>query len=248
MSLSFLLSLSISASLADSLFNSGFYEPARIEYAREFYFYPELRDRRAKRLNYALCLHHEGNALSYFELQRFTIDFTPLNKDEIKILANKYIDLGDSYRAQELLSATEEYRLLAYTHILQHQWTKARHILRQNDDSVLTDIIDRYLELKPKNANTAMFFSAFCPGLGETYAGDPKTGIKAFLVNTGSVLLLYNAINKKKYVDAGLIFNFLFQRFYFGSIFNAKRLVLEHNENLESKYISEFAEQIHFKH
>jgi hypothetical protein len=244
----FLLSLSILSSLADSLFNSGFYELARIEYKREFYFRPEFMDRRDKRLNYALSLCYSDQDISYFELQHFHNDFEPLNIQEKKALANSYMYIGDHYTAKELLKSSDEYRLLAYTYILDHEWQKARELLCQKKEFLLTDVIDRYLGQKPRRAGTAMFFSAFCPGAGEIYAGDINTGVKAFLVNAGSGLLLYNAIARKKYIDAALIFNFLFQRFYFGSIFNAKRLVLEYNDRLENEYINEFAEQAHLKH
>src|SRR4030042_120400 len=124
--------------------------------------------------------------------------------------------------------------------ILNREWNQARELLYEKNDTSLAMMIDRFTDQKLKNPRKAMFLSAFCPGAGETYAGDCKTGIKAFLVNVGSGLLLYNAINKKKYVDAVLIFNFLFQRFYFGSIFNAKRLALQYNEKTETRYLNEF--------
>jgi hypothetical protein len=50
---------------------------------------------------------------------------------------------------------------------------------------------------------------------------------------------MYDAFHDKRYVDASLIFSFLFNRFYIGSISNAQRLALARNEQAKEKWVSD---------
>jgi hypothetical protein len=49
-------------------------------------------------------------------------------------------------------------------------------------------------------------------------------------VNAGDTYLIVNAVLQKNYLDAILVYTFLWQRFYAGSMANADRFAKEYNE------------------
>jgi hypothetical protein len=125
------------------------------------------------------------------------------------------------------------YRLRGWAYLEAGDYAQSAEEFRKaGDDSLAATVAvltkkDRSLRLK--NPVTARWLSLI-PGLGETYAGRPLFGLWAFLVNAGDTYLIVNALIKKNYVDALLVYTFLWQRFYAGSMSNASRFAMEHNE------------------
>jgi len=79
----------------------------------------------------------------------------------------------------------------------------------------------------------AQILSVFIPGAGQFYAEDWRDGLNAFLLNGLLIGLTANAIYKKNYDDASLIFLLLTSRYYMGNIYHAGRDAEKYNENLD---------------
>lgn len=226
-------------SFADSLYAQRYYELAAVEYEREFFFSPELLNDQVKRLNYAVSLL-KSNEFKGIEELNTIIDEFPAADPKVKItMAKYYIQMENYYQATQLLSETEEKRLLGFTYLRDNRFSTARNFFIEHGDYEFAHDIDAYINRPKKSIRTAVLLSLMCPGAGEVYASNVKGGVRSFLLNLGSGFLLYNAIRQKKYVDAILIFNFLFQRFYLGSVFNAQKSALEWNKQNKEEWFNE---------
>lgn len=224
-------------SLADSLFAKNHYDLAQIEYKREFFFYPELKTNQEKRLNFGISLIKSDDLKGLREFNNIINDFPDL-EPEVKIkMAKCYLDLGDFYQACDLLNQTDEKKLLGFTYLLDDKLFSARGLFITTGDYEISNEINAYISQPQKSMKTATLLSFVCPGAGDVYAGNIKLGIMDFLLNFGSGYLMYNAIKQKKYVDAILVFNFLFQRFYLGSIHNAQKSVEQRNKEHRQKWL-----------
>lgn len=226
-------------SLADSLFAQSYYKLAAVEYEREFFFYPELQQDQCRRLHYAISLLESDKIKGIAEFNTIIEEFPDL-EPELKITtAQYYIQVENYHQAARLLSETEEKRLLGFTYLLDNRFYTARDFFIEHGDDMLAHEIDQYINQPKKSVKTAAFLSFLCPGAGEMYANNIKGGMRSFILNLGSGFLLYNAIRQKKYVDAILIFNFLFQRFYLGSVYNAQKSAVEWNKQNKEKWLNE---------
>jgi hypothetical protein len=125
------------------------------------------------------------------------------------------------------------YRLRGWAYLEAGDYTQASAEFRKaGDDSLAAAaavLTKRDKSLRLKNPVTARWLSLI-PGLGEAYAGRPLFGLWAFMVNAGDTYLIVNAILQKHYLDAILVYTFLWQRFYSGSMANADRFAKEYNE------------------
>jgi len=233
-------------SLADSLFAKNHYDLAQIEYKREFFFYPELKTNQEKRLNFGISLIKSDDLKGLREFNNIINDFPDL-EPEVKIkMAKCYLDLGDFYQACDLLNQTDEKKLLGFTYLLDDKLFSARGLFITTGDYEISNEINAYISQPQKSMRTATLLSLVCPGAGDMYAGNIKLGIMDFLLNFGSGYLMYNAIKQKKYVDAILVFNFLFQRFYLGSIHNAQKSVEQRNKEHRQKWLKQMQNK-HFQ-
>jgi hypothetical protein len=217
-------------SLADSLYANKYYNLSQIEFQREFFFHPELRKNQEKRLKYGISLIKSDTFGGIEEFNNLNNDFPDLDPKLKTTIAKCYINLGYYYQASKILSQTEEENLLGYTHLLNNRLVKSRDLFFSTGKYKLGEEINEYINQPKKSVRTAALLSFVCPGAGEIYAGDIKRGVADFLLTFGSGYLIYNSMKQKKYVDAFLIFNFLFQRFYLGSVFNAQRIAQATNE------------------
>jgi TM2 domain-containing membrane protein YozV len=217
-------------SLADSLYTHGYYDLAHVEYRRIFFFYPELKNTPDARFNCAMSLLSSGDRRGIEELQLMKNDFPERTQEINKSLAHYYIESGNYYQAGKLLTHTEEKKLLGFVYLLNGQYDDAHALFLKNSNQSLAQEIVMYMQKPKKSRETATLLSFICPGAGEIYAGNIKLGVMDFLLNCASGYLVYNAMKQKKYVDAALVFTFLFQRFYLGSIYNAQKTVIERNE------------------
>jgi len=216
--------------LADSLYNHHHFDVAYVEYERAFFFHPELESNPQKRVRYAISLFHSDQyrgIREFHDILQNKPDLAP----ELKIdIACCYLDSGYAHEASGLFIQTGEKRLLAYTFLFDNRLYSARDVFGSIGDSVIVDEINTYLEMPKKSLRTAVLLSLVCPGAGEIYAGNARLGIQDFLLNLGSGYLIYNAVRRKKYIDAVLVFSLLFNRFYLGSIQNAQESAEKTNE------------------
>jgi hypothetical protein len=242
-----LLALCAQLTLADSLYAHGYHDAARIEYLRCFFFYPELRQELRPRLNYAISVLESDEPSGIEELYGIVNDFPELPDSVIDEIATKYMEAGRYYLATNLLEKEEDNDLLGVAYLLDDQLINARNTFLRNGNYEMAAKIEDFLQHPMKSEKTALLLSLFLPGSGQIYAGNLRRGIMDFLVNLGSGYLLYNAVKQQKYVDASLIFFFLVNRFYLGSLNNAQKSALEYNE----KYITEWRKNVvkpYFEH
>jgi hypothetical protein len=222
--------------LADSLYAHGYFEEARVEYLRAFFFYPELRQDPEARMRYAFSLLNIDASKGIAELQAL-IDECPELPDSIQVqIARESIRRGWYYLAINLLEDTERKRLLGLAYLMDGQFTNAIAAFAENGDHETASLIQEHLQHPEKSERTALLLSLIMPGAGEMYAGNYWLGFKDFLLNLGSGCLFYNALRQQKYVDAVLVFTFLLNRFYQGSLSNAQKAVIEHNEKKRQEW------------
>jgi hypothetical protein len=232
-----LVALMCQLTLADSLYVHGYYEEARIEYMRAFFLHPELKQEIGPRLRYAISLTQLDEVEGVEELNSIVSDFTDLSVDVKAEIARQYIHLVRNYLAINLLHDTEEKELLGLAYLLDDQMVNARNTFLESGDHELAGEIDDYIQSPRKSEKTAVLLSLLLPGAGQTYAGNPGQGFRDFTLNLGSAYLLYNAIRQHKYVDACLVFFFLLNRFYLGSLHNAQQAAISHNEKLRQEWL-----------
>jgi hypothetical protein len=242
-----LLALYGQLALADSLYAHGHFDTARIEYLRCFFFYPELEQELNPRLKYAISVFAGDETSGTEELYGIVNDFPEMPDSVRAEIATKYIEAGRYYLAINLLENDEKNSLLGVAYLLDDQLINARNVFLRNGDYEMASKIEAFLQHPMKSEKTALMLSLVLPGSGQIYADNLSRGFVDFLVNLGSGYLFYNAIKQQKYVDASLIFLFLINRFYLGSLNNAQKSAIEHNE----KYLREWRENVikpYFEH
>ncbi|UCD20007.1 MAG: hypothetical protein JSU64_02400 [candidate division WOR-3 bacterium] len=231
--------------LADSLFAHGYLEAARIEYLRGFFFHPELKRAIEPRLNYAITVLSADESEGIAELIGIVDSFPELPPAIVNRIAVEYIRAGRYYLAINLLNAGSDRKMLGLALLLDDQLIEARNTFVRNEDHVIAAEIDSFLCLPARSEKTALLLSLFLPGSGQVYASDVRQGLVDFLINIGSAYLLYNAFDQKKYVDASLVFFFLINRFYLGSLHNAQKAANEYNESRRREWLNHFLDS-HF--
>lgn len=232
-----ILMLCSQLTLADSLYARGYYEEARLEYLRVFVFYPQLRQNVEARLHYAVSILKKDGSKGISELDKLVNEFPQLPINMRREVAEQYINTRRYYLAISLLRDTEERDLLGLAYLLDGQFSNARATFLEEGNIEIADLIDAYLQSPEKTERTAVLLSLFLPGAGEVYAGNSVLGLRDFLMNLGSGYLFYNALRQQKYVDATLVFLFLVNRFYLGSIHNAQKSAIEHNEKRRREWL-----------
>jgi tetratricopeptide (TPR) repeat protein len=86
-----------------------------------------------------------------------------------------------------------------------------------------------------KSTRTAEMLSIFIPGAGQAYSGNWRDGLNAFLLNGLLIGFTANAVYKKDYNDALLIFILLSSRYYTGNIYHAGKNAEKYNEALDRR-------------
>lgn len=222
--------------LAESLLAQGYYDLASVEYQRLFVFDRSTYDNFPVRLNYTIAVLKQDFFRGYEEIEKLFNDFPKIDTESKVILGRELYKMGHYDIALNILNSTPEKRLVAFSYLFNGQYFNALKEFHGLDEILVQEIKD-FINRPKKSATRAMLFSAILPGTGEIYAGNVKQGVQDFLLTFLSGFLLYNSIKNKKYVDAGIIFSFVFNRFYFGSISNAGHIAQMTNEKLEVQWL-----------
>jgi len=233
-----LIALISQLQLADSLYAHGYFEEARVEYLRVFFYYPEFNKNAEVRLRYAISLLNHNQSEGIAELHTLINEFPVLPRSVRVEIAKRFIQSGRFYLAINMLEDTDERKLLGLAYLLDGQFSNALATFIENGDHEIASIIEKHMQHPEKSENTAALLSLFMPGSGEVYADNPGLGARDFLLNLGSGYLIYNALKQHKYVDAMLVFVFLLNRFYLGSIHNAQKSALEYNEEKRREWLA----------
>lgn len=222
--------------LAESLFAKGYYNLASVEYQRLFFFDTSAYRNFQLRLNYTIAVLKQDIFRGYGEIEKLFSDFPKIDTESKVILGRELYKMGNYDIALNILNSTPEKRLVAFSYLFNGQYFNALKEF-QSLDEILVQEINDFINRPKKSVTKAMLFSAGLPGAGEIYADNVKQGVQDFLLTFLSGFLLYNSIKNKKYVDAGIIFSLVFNRFYFGSISNAGRTAQITNEKLEAQWL-----------
>ena len=225
--------------LADSLYTRAEFDAAALEYKRSLflssYEATSGSDTLLTQIKLALSLYRNGEQKEADDIL-YSLEGPIVRMVRAVLL----IEEGNPYLAaraineetQDALGA-QAYRLRGWAYLEAGDFTQSVEEFRKAEDdslAITVAVLEKRLpSLRLKNPRTARLLSLL-PGLGETYAGRPLFGLWAFLVNTGDTYLIVNALINKNYLDALLVYTFLWQRFYAGSMANADRFAREYNE------------------
>jgi len=234
--------------LADNLYALGEFDAAALEYKRSIYLSSfdttGSVDSLLTRAKLALSLYRNGEQKEADDI------LYSLEGPTVRIVrAVLLIEEGNPYLAARAVdSATCEtfgapaYRLRGWAYMEAHEFKKASEEFCKAGEDSLAALVEGLSEIKLKNPRTARLLSII-PGLGEAYAGRPLFGLWAFLVNASDTYLIVNALINKNYVDALLVYTFLWQRFYAGSMSNADRFARDWNERAYKKTLDPIRER-----
>lgn len=240
--------------LADFYFQNSNYHDAITEYLRFIFF-----NQRHQKLSYAFAMIGEcyinmgkWKKAEYNLKQALATAWTEEERMERSLfLIQVYIARGKYSTAEvELLriyyfKEQQDIKMqcafyLGIIYIYTYKWKDAKYFLKTyftETDTFNPDIENQVLamlkqggDLPLKSPDTAEILSFFLPGLGQIYGGEAGEGLKALTINTLTGTLLVSNIFAGNYLDSVMIFIFLFQRFYLGNLYHARRIVDEYNK------------------
>ncbi len=231
--------------LADSLYAYGEFDAAALEYKRLLYFSPhavasqrrgdpesfETIDTHFVNIKLALALYR-NNEKNEADAILYSLEGPMVRMARAVLL----IEEGNPYLAARAVdSATcaalgaPAYKLRGWAYLEAKEFTRSASEFRRRGEDSLAMLVEDLKNLRLKNPRTARLLSIL-PGLGEAYAGRPLFGLWTFAVNAGDTYLIVNSLIKRRYIDALLVYTFLWQRFYAGSMANADRFARDWNE------------------
>ncbi len=121
-------------------------------------------------------------------------------------------------------------------------------------DPGLLDVIDFAMQTAPLLYSPQSAARLSClPGLGHFYADEPARGIWALTLNMGVMVFLGYSIyrgytlDRSYYMDALLVYNFFFNRFYAGAGASAERAARDKNQKLLDAWLKRLAEEKGFE-
>jgi tetratricopeptide (TPR) repeat protein len=252
--------------LADFYYEQGFYDEAITEYLRFIYFNPEFPYVAKIYEKMALCYAeledwekaehaiHKAVSLANGSDQKYTITFTFI---EILIAKKSYSRAEKELLEMYTMAVQDRYRmrsifLLAVVYIYSYRWELADMCLREYFESSCTysesvqnqiyDLLTAARELPYKSKEAAVALSVLLPGAGQAYSGKVMQGLNALVVNGAAGTLLAYTILDGYYIDAVVVFLFVFYRFYSGNIYYAEQYALQYNELLNRNIAQQILE------
>lgn len=175
----------------------------------------------------------------------------PAFHDLVIILHESYLKIGNEEKAKEALSLLDKQdevttdRIEVYD-VLDKGRFKELYTYTQNkpygDD--LQFFIDQY-QSKAKSMRTAALLSMVIPGSGYLYAGQTRSFVTSFLLNTLFIVAAVHLFNKN-HIAAGVVVLGFEMGWYFGAIYGSARAVKFYNERLYGKQARWLAEEYKF--
>jgi len=244
--------------LADTLFSLGEFDAAALEYKRLIYYSRESQGAFLDSqpgspqdfgkilwgVKLALALYRNGELAEadsiIYELEGPTVRMVRavlLIEEDNPYLAALAVDST----TREVMGA-RAYKMRGWAYFEAHDfWNAAREFEKAGEDS-LGLLVGELSDIKLKNPRTARLLSII-PGLGEAYAGRPLFGLWSLAVNAGDTYLIVDGILDKRFLDAFLVYTFLWQRFYAGSMANASQFAYQWNERKLAEVMNPIREQ-----
>ncbi|MEJ2662850.1 MAG: hypothetical protein P8107_02225 [Spirochaetia bacterium] len=249
--------------MADYYYEQGFYDQAITEYLRDLFLHPDLADKAELYQKMARCFAEMEEWRKAEQNIRSAIEFStqPEKKREYGftlaeiLIAAKYYGsaIGILQGLREQNGETKEKLhalfLQAVAYIYLYDWQNAAKCLKEyfresetfapRTEEKIMKLLARAQKLPYKSKELAYFLSMIIPGAGQTYAGDPVQGLNALLINgAAGTFTVYTAIDGY-YLDAGLLFLYVFMRYYSGNLYHAQRLTVQYNRMLNKHMAQE---------
>lgn len=253
--------ISAQGSMADSLFATGDYLAARVEFERMVFEAANPAEARVALLRKSQCFKAEGDfANAYQTLQRIAeAEGNPQLKANIlyeKILTaflngKSDVALGHLQEWQYYFADTTA-QILDVVEILalndSHQWSKAQEkfkvYAKTFQPGLDSNVYKKILNYKPRKAATAELLSMLLPGSGQMYAGQFFKGLTSTLINGSLVLFaIYNFSNG--FILSGAFTGVaLFYIFYTGGASYARSLADKKNEEVYADFNNRIKNQL----
>ncbi len=161
----------------------------------------------------------------------------------VTLIANKDYDLAGLELIKVLIRNPSEalYKrtlfLQGVTYTYQFRWEEAQEILKNySQDEKLDELFQKTDNLPYKSKLVAKILSGILPGSGQIYAGNWKSGLNAFALNSAFGYVTVDSILDQNYVDAIMWTYFIFQRYYQGNLYRAGRAVDEYNDEVNRSF------------
>ncbi len=238
---------------ADKFFETGNYENAITEYKRFLFFHPHSESLSSVYYQLARAYFESGNFAAAIraaqeacrqardERQRFAYEIKTavlaIGGGNYSLAEAMLLRLSTENAAPDLLARAAFFRAIAGLYA--YKWRTAREAFAEyfalQPDSIQAAHIDSLLfeiqRLKLKSPSTAVWLSTFLPGMGQIYAGDWRKGFNAFVLNAGFASWVGYKLGHGYWGDAYVIYSFLWQRYYFGNRYHARKIAEEFNED-----------------
>lgn len=227
------LSTLAAGDFADTLYEQGDYEAARVEYQREAFESGEL----LPSFRAGECLWQLGD----FEAAADHFGAVEHPSFQLASAESRYW-MGDLQAAELQLrsmptSVEVSYRL-AWIQVRQGQdWTADLP-----SGSPLAQDLLAMPPLRPRSPALAGSLSAVLPGAGQLYAGAPRDALSALLVNGALIGATTGLVLREQYIGASLT-GVLALSFYTGNIYAAVNATHKRNRRLEQERLEALAEE-----
>ena len=233
--------------LADHYTKLNNYDAAITEYKRFLFFQPD--DDKVPEIYHRIGILHRNLGLlseAIDSIRQAVIRTSDKEKKSeyqidlaVTLIANKDYDLARLELIKVLIRNPSEvlyYRALllqGVTYIYQFRWEEAQETFKNyTQDEKLNEIFQKTDNLPYKSKLIAKILSGILPGSGQIYAGNWKSGLNAFALNSAFGYVTVDSILDQNYVDAILWTYFIFQRYYQGNLYRAGRSVDEYNDDM----------------
>lgn len=244
--------------LGDFLFETESYEEAVTEYKRFVFFNPT--SDRASYAHYKIGMAYRNQrrwteSIKALE-QSVDTAHTARGREERELALAAILIASGNYSGGEFtllrLESFSQYPILrrkaaflrGVACLYLSRWKEAREVFRAYFSEGATDEfpkdvgirVDHALaqaeNLRYKSSSLARLLSTFLPGSGQIYANDWRSGLNAFVVNTGIFYLVFGNLAGGDSQDA-LISFLIFGRYYFGNRLRAGQAAERYNKHLD---------------
>ncbi len=159
-----------------------------------------------------------------------------LSTEYIKILINKkdYSFANSEIPKLKTLDSNEKVFFMATTELLLGNYDKGRAIINNNINNLYLEpfkpILLEQSKIRRKNPYLASGLSVIIPGLGQTYSGNWKDGIFAFIISGSSIFQTYRNFSKYGTSNAySWITSAIAAAFYTANIYGAAKASNKYN-------------------
>jgi len=249
---------------AQQLFEEGQFQRAAEEYDRFLFFFPDAPNREAALFKAGEALLRAGDGMA--ALQRFGTLIqsgvqTPLLENAYFMAAESYLLLSNPDQAVSLLNTLigrtdrttvkdRAHVRIAWIHIEQMDWTKAKDILARVSPAGSRDLqvealeseLDRADHLPEKNPKLAGALSIF-PGAGQMYTGRYQDGLAALVVNGGLFWAAYESFDNDLNALGGLI-SIVGLGFYTANIYGAVSSAHKYNQAQKQGFVEQLRQHL----